>query len=173
MPDANGRSYVLSLDVGGPWSLLEALALLSIYGDTITSNRLLSRFDLVAANSGGSVIAAALATDRTLPQILGLITDATANYRKKIPPLSFRRTHKSTGIGPEFSTKHKFPALQEIMSSGPKRVADIPPRSTPQRSRHRDALSHSSLFFSYYFPLACPFYMRIPFSTLMPWARTK
>lgn len=128
MPDAKGRYRVLSLDGGGSWALLEAVALLSIYGDTITGIQLLSRFDLVAANSGGSVIAAALATDRTLPQILGLITDPVANYRERIfhtLPF-FDELTRITGIGPKYSTNHKLPALQEIMNTGPRPVADIP-----------------------------------------------
>jgi uncharacterized protein len=133
MPDAKGHYRILSLDGGGSWALLQALALLSIYGDTITGHRLLSRFDLVAANSGGSIVAAALATDRTLPQILALVADATANYREKIfHPLPFYdELTRITGIGPKYSTKHKLPALEEIMNSGPKRVADIPLSKLP------------------------------------------
>src|ERR1700736_5463140 len=57
------RPYrILSLDGGGTWSLIQVVALRHIFGD-VHGRSLLANFDLVAANSGGAVVAGALAED--------------------------------------------------------------------------------------------------------------
>ncbi len=54
---------ILSLDGGGSWSLIQIRALQEIYGDNIKGRDLLAKFDLVAANSAGSIVAATLIED--------------------------------------------------------------------------------------------------------------
>src|SRR5947209_4112016 len=73
---------ILSLDGGGTWELIQVKALIRIYGDNTTGHTVLRDFDLVAANSGGSIVAAALACNLPLSQILGEFKDES--WRQKI-----------------------------------------------------------------------------------------
>ena len=61
---------ILSLDGGGSWSVFQVMALQSLYGDKERGHDVLKRFDLVAANGGGSVILAGLAMNMTLQETL-------------------------------------------------------------------------------------------------------
>lgn len=61
---------ILSLDGGGSWALIEVKALMKIYGEDATGHEVLQDFDLVVANSGGSVVAAGLACNFPLKRIL-------------------------------------------------------------------------------------------------------
>lgn len=60
---------ILSLDGGGPWSLIQARALGAVFGADALGLDLLSHFDLVACNSGGSVVVAGLLAGMTPRQI--------------------------------------------------------------------------------------------------------
>ncbi len=54
---------VLSLDGGGSWAILQAMALKEIYKDTNVGTKcraILNQFDIIAANSGGSLMLAAM-----------------------------------------------------------------------------------------------------------------
>lgn len=74
---ANSRSVyrILSLDGGGSWALLQVLALREIYGSEKRGRDVLADFDLVAANSGGSLTLGGLLTDKTLDEILAFYLD--------------------------------------------------------------------------------------------------
>jgi uncharacterized protein len=54
---------ILTLDGGGTWALLQALALGSLYGDNTGGREILRRFDYVAATSGGSIVLGCLLND--------------------------------------------------------------------------------------------------------------
>ena len=47
---------ILSLDGGGSWALIQVRALIDMYGGGTTGHQVLQDFDMVAANSGGSVV---------------------------------------------------------------------------------------------------------------------
>ena len=66
---------ILSLDGGGAWALIQVRALAAIYGEAAKGHDILADFDLVAANSGGSIVAAGLAEDLSLAQILTYFKD--------------------------------------------------------------------------------------------------
>jgi hypothetical protein len=51
---------ILSLDGGGPWSLIQARTLGAIFAPDMPGRDLLSHFDLVISNSGGAVVVAGL-----------------------------------------------------------------------------------------------------------------
>ncbi|MCW3075422.1 MAG: hypothetical protein JWO32_31 [Bacteroidetes bacterium] len=54
---------ILSLDGGGSWALLQSIALKQIYKGTrvgTTCGNILQQFDVVVANSGGSLMLAAM-----------------------------------------------------------------------------------------------------------------
>src|SRR5438552_1231480 len=68
---------ILSLDGGGAWSLIQVRALMMLYGGQLSGHELLKNFDLVAANSGGSLVLAGLVENLSLNQILQYFMDET------------------------------------------------------------------------------------------------
>jgi patatin-like phospholipase/acyl hydrolase len=63
---------ILSLDGGGTWALIQVKALLDLYGTAVTGRQILQDFDMVAANSGGSIVLGGLIEDYTLTKLLAL-----------------------------------------------------------------------------------------------------
>jgi uncharacterized protein len=61
---------VLSLDGGGSWALIEAMALIDLYGGDTTGHQLLAQFDLAVANSGGSIVLGCLVENMKLNDVL-------------------------------------------------------------------------------------------------------
>lgn len=61
---------ILSLDGGGSWALIQVRALMHIHGKNTRGHKVLSNYDLVAANSGGSIVLAGLIEDLPLTQLL-------------------------------------------------------------------------------------------------------
>lgn len=68
------RFRILSLDGGGTWALLEAMALEALYPDR-SGHQILSNFDLAVANSGGSIVLAGLILDMSPTEIRSLFED--------------------------------------------------------------------------------------------------
>jgi patatin-like phospholipase/acyl hydrolase len=66
---------ILSLDGGGTWALIQVKALLDLYGTAVTGHQILQDFDLVAANSGGSIVLGGLIEDYPLEKLLSLFQD--------------------------------------------------------------------------------------------------
>jgi len=64
------RYTILTLDGGGAWALIEVMALIDLYGADTTGHQVLSKFDMVAANSGGSIVLGGLVENLTLQQML-------------------------------------------------------------------------------------------------------
>jgi hypothetical protein len=119
MRDDDRTNYrILSLDGGGTWALIQVKALIALYdNDPATPGRdVLRDFDLVAANSGGSIVLGGLLEDLPLGQIEGLFEDETT--RKSIFSPSWignELLHDLTGVGPRYSAKNKLPALKKIL----------------------------------------------------------
>jgi len=67
---------ILSLDGGGSWAIIQLLTLKDRYGN-VSGHEILKKFDLVIANSGGSIVLAALAENWTLEKALTLFNDKT------------------------------------------------------------------------------------------------
>ena len=78
---------ILSLDGGGSWALIEVMALQAIYGNDCRGYDVLRNFDLVAANSGGSIVLGGLLTNKPLSKILGffLEQEARAKVFERLP----------------------------------------------------------------------------------------
>ncbi len=108
---------ILSLDGGGSWALIQARALIELYGEATPGRQVLANFDLVAANSGGSLVLAGLVEDLPLSEILGYFRDE--QKRRSI----FSPTRKivdaalvsTLGIGPKYSAVAKLPALERLL----------------------------------------------------------
>ena len=67
---------IRSLDGGGTWALLEALALGDLYPGQ-SGHQILAHFDLAVANSGGSIVLGGLMLDMTPAQIATFFEDQT------------------------------------------------------------------------------------------------
>ena len=61
---------ILSLDGGGTWALIQIKALMALYGKSASGRSVLQEFDLVAANSGGSIVLGGLVEGRPLGELL-------------------------------------------------------------------------------------------------------
>jgi patatin-like phospholipase/acyl hydrolase len=113
---------ILSLDGGGSWAMIQTRVLMDIYGD-ICGHELLKKFDMVIANSGGSLVLAALCQDMKLSEVTNVFMDKS--LRKKVfSALSFWERFKLKNIasltnilGPKYSTKRKLSGLTEVLKN--------------------------------------------------------
>jgi hypothetical protein len=108
---------VLSLDGGGAWALIEVRTLMALYGEGATGHQVLRNFDLVAANSGGSLVLAGLVENLPLGEILQYFMDE--NKRRSIfsPTTSLGDAvlRSTLGIGPKYSANAKLPAIERLL----------------------------------------------------------
>ncbi len=74
----NPYQKILSLDGGGTWALIQVHALMNLFGKDATGHDVLKHFDLVVANSGGAVVAGAMACNLPLKEIANLFENETA-----------------------------------------------------------------------------------------------
>ena len=105
---------ILSLDGGGTWALIQIKALIALYRENTSGRTVLEDFDLVAANSGGSIVLGGLVEGLTLGNILAFFQDQTTRQSVFSPTHSFGDTvlHDLTGLGPKYGAEDKLPALQ-------------------------------------------------------------
>jgi Patatin-like phospholipase len=116
--EAPKRDYrMLSLDGGGAWSLIQVRALTALYNANTTGHTILSDFDLVAANSGGSLVLAGLVEDLKLSDVLGYFEDETLRRSIFSSTRKFgdRALRDLTGLGPKYSAEAKLPVLQSLL----------------------------------------------------------
>lgn len=107
---------ILSLDGGGPWALIEVKALIDLYDESTSGSTVLEDFDLVAANSGGSLVLGALLEDMTLGQILKYFTDGTTLPMIFQPTTGFTdRLLDLADLGPKYSTVAKLASLPPLL----------------------------------------------------------
>jgi patatin-like phospholipase/acyl hydrolase len=108
---------ILSLDGGGSWALIQVRALMRIHGEGVRGHQVLSNYDLVAANSGGSIVLAGLIENLTLADLLTYFKNE--QIRRAVfsptPWVGDRILNWLLGIGPKYSAANKLPALQELM----------------------------------------------------------
>jgi len=109
---------VLALDGGGSWALIQVRALQELYGTDTTGHEVLKRFDLVAANSGGSIVAATLAANWTLSDTLALFL-STATRQSIFVELPFLERLESCvlGLGPKYSAPAKLTGLTALLGA--------------------------------------------------------
>jgi Patatin-like phospholipase len=126
--------HILSLDGGGSWALIEVMALMDLFGGRdARGHDVLRRFDLIAANSGGALVAGGLVKNMTLGELFDLFADSHLNKRAMIcPPLAFfsdvtDRVARVFGIGARFDTQKKFEGLTTILGAeGNREIASLP-----------------------------------------------
>src|SRR5436305_6326988 len=114
---------ILSLDGGGSWALIQARVLVDMYGD-IRGHELLRKFDMVIANSGGSLVLASLCNDMKLTEIISVFKDE--DKRKQIfSALTFWEKLKWRNIaslftrvlGPKYSMERKLKGLINVLKN--------------------------------------------------------
>jgi uncharacterized protein len=108
---------ILSLDGGGAWSLIQVRALMTLYGEQLSGHELLKNFDLVAANSGGSLVLAGLVENLSLKEILQYFMDETKRRSIFSPTTSIGDIvlHGILGLGPKYSATAKLPAIERLL----------------------------------------------------------
>ncbi len=103
---------ILALDGGGTWAFIQARALRAIYGD-LRGRDVLAQFELVAANSGGAIVAAALACDFTLSEIDALFADEDAREEIFVPLHFWERVPNTVlDLGPKYRASAKLEGLR-------------------------------------------------------------
>ncbi len=132
---------ILSLDGGGIWALIQVKALMALpgYDENTSGHTVLNDFDLVAANSGGSIVLGGLIENLTLRKILSLfesesqrnaifslaslkdvvLHNLAQNLAQVVPPDS---TFNLSGIVPKYSAKDKLSALRHVVPT----MGDVP-----------------------------------------------
>jgi hypothetical protein len=108
---------ILSLDGGGAWALIEAVALGAIYGRDTPGHEILADFDLVAANSGGGLVLGGLVENLSPAEIEGYFRDEAKRGAifAPTPHLGDRALHALIGVGPKYSAPAKLRALGDLM----------------------------------------------------------
>jgi hypothetical protein len=112
---------ILSLDGGGSWALIQARVLKDIYGD-VSGHEILRQFNLVIANSGGSLVLASLCNNMLISEIISVFEDESK--RKQVfSKLSFWEKLKLKNIasltnvlGPKYSTDRKLSGLKNVLN---------------------------------------------------------
>ena len=118
---------ILSLDGGGVWSLIQVNTLMKLFGDDANGHDVLANFDLVAGNSGGSVVLAGLAENKRLSEILDMFEDEAKRCSIFSATRSWLRPlYKSFGLGPIYSTAAKLQALEDLLpNTGKMKLPDV------------------------------------------------
>jgi hypothetical protein len=127
---------ILALDGGGPWALLQVMALNRLYssagdGTDITGHDVLRKFDLIAANSGGTLALGGLILNWKLADILNTFLNPTSRARIFVPAsfLDDPIAHLTqlVDFGPKYSTKGKYAGLRSMLGTdGDKHVTTVP-----------------------------------------------
>lgn len=108
---------ILTLDGGGTWALIEVHALINLYGEDAKGNDVLRNFDLVAANSGGALVLAALVENLALKEILQYFL-SEQNRRALFSPTKIlidKAVSDVLGFGPTHSTAAKLQAIIKFL----------------------------------------------------------
>ena len=150
---------ILSLDGGGSWAILQLLTLKEKYGN-VEGHQVLKDFDLVIANSGGSIVLAALAENWTLEKALSLF-DKQELREQIFKKNSFRDTFfpvyltRWFGMGPKYNASEKRKAFGRIFSKIDKMQMEELPKFIGKESLKIvvstfDAINNRAKFFKSY-----------------------
>jgi uncharacterized protein len=126
---------ILSLDGGGPWSLIQIMTLIDLYrsgGSLLTGQQVLRDFDLVVANSGGSLVLGGLVKDLPLGDIRRWFEDAERRAALFAPRPSWSvgglaRLWRRGPARRRYSSMAKLEALRALLNaeSGEPGVGDL------------------------------------------------
>ncbi len=108
--------HVLSLDGGGAWAVLQAIALKDLYGD-VPGHQILAKFDLAVANSGGSIVLGGLVENMTPSEIINLFNDQTNRQAIFAPLPPWENLLSHIPIFPKYSTEGKLAGLTRVFGA--------------------------------------------------------
>lgn len=106
---------ILTLDGGGAWALIEVQALIQLYGASTRGHDVLAEFDLVAANSGGTLVLGGLLMDIPLLDLAGLFLDEARRRQIFVRPGRFPGRYRAA---------EKLNGLRAILGGAERKVAD-------------------------------------------------
>ena len=154
---------ILSLDGGGSWAILQLLTLKERFNEEIpelNGHAILKKFDLIIANSGGSIVLCALAENWTIDEALTLFDKKEIretifyknSYRDTFWPVSITRLFS---VGPKYSTTKKYEAFRNLFPLAHKKGMDELPEFIGKPSLRIivttfDALNNRAKFFRSY-----------------------
>lgn len=131
---------ILSLDGGGIWALVQVRCLQRLFGrPDIRGHDVLAHFDLVAANSGGSLVLAGLLENLTLDEILDLFQKESGRiFVANAWP--WHQLYNWLQVGPRYRTREKLEGLRALLPrSGRKTLPELHaqlPQSPGRRRPH-------------------------------------
>lgn len=118
---------ILSLDGGGSWALIQARALGDLYGNDTPGHQILTRFDLVAGTSGGSLVLAGLACNWTPSQVASKFLNRDDRRRLFSPlPMGWLNPTRLLGLGPKYSAVAKLRGLRELLGAHDLPLNEVP-----------------------------------------------
>lgn len=149
---------ILSLDGGGSWAIIQLLTLKDRYGN-LNGHQILQKFDLIIANSGGSIVLAALAENYTLDKAIALFKEKSNRelifhkntFNDRYFPVDYLGLFNA-GFGPKYSAKRKKEAFESLFPEIDKIQMDELPKLIGKNSLKivvatYDALNNRAKFF--------------------------
>jgi uncharacterized protein len=109
---------ILSLDGGGAWALIQARILQDLYGD-LHGQEILREFDMAIANSGGSMVLAAMVSNLKMSEIISVFTNE-ADRKEVFSKLSLwenvgMKILRIFNVGAKYSAARKLTGLENIL----------------------------------------------------------
>src|SRR5262245_7417562 len=131
MPGSRNLYRILCLDGGGRWSLISVMALQAIFGERAKGHDILKDFDLVAANSGGSIVLGGLVENLSLSELLDLFCTSRQLFPREsrftLAGLVHWLARRILHFGPKYDTAAKLERLKELMPNfGSENLIDVP-----------------------------------------------
>lgn len=123
---------ILSLDGGGSWALIQVKILQQRYGATALGHDILKKYDLVIANSGGSIVLAALCVNKSLDEIEALFLSQEILETIFVRNFTARLIENSEMLNdhdilPRFKTAEKIKGLKAQLGKNSKTLmTDLP-----------------------------------------------
>lgn len=149
---------ILSLDGGGSWAIIQLLTLKDRYGN-LTGHDILKKFDLIIANSGGSIVLAALAENYTIDRAISLFKEKKNrelifyknSFKDRYFPVDYLGLFNA-GFGPKYSATKKKEAFENLFPQIDKIQMDEIPNLIGKESLKivvatYDALNNRAKFF--------------------------
>jgi len=107
---------ILSLDGGGSWALLQAMALRDLFGD-IPGPQILAQFDLALGNSAGSIVLAGLIEGKSPGQIVDQFLDDAMRRAMFTPRPWIDELLAGFGLQARYRTAAKLVELHRLLPS--------------------------------------------------------
>jgi patatin-like phospholipase/acyl hydrolase len=131
---------ILSLDGGGSWSIIQVKALQDIYGVSASGHEVLKKFNLVVANSGGSLVLACLCLNLNLDQIAEILSNEKLRKKVFVKMPIYRRLLRTLKLGPKYFANKKREGLLSILPGVEIKMEDIPKLINPDSAENTHVL---------------------------------